>query len=478
MLKNAARKSLTTLDIELGGSMGGEEGESEPTTAVGTPVDDDTPEDDGFEETVITTRRRRVRGCIDSRIPGVLTLRLQLAPHRRSLPARFSVSKEHVDASAQHVTEDFTSTVGVQTTDATPTQIATASTQTSPPPSPFPQVLAASTSSDSSARDVFDETLVNDDDEQDEPRSASSFTLASLSPLSNAQRQTSNRSSSRFLKGVDLPPSYAHLEAEERVRRDYIERYHPDMSPTRAGVSLPSSSAASPRIPNAPISAPRNRNHGQVETLSFDEVSREAVERWKSLKQELGFECDVIDKALESRRPITPHRSPAKATLAVTPRPPVSSEEYLKTMTPRLAREWFEKIKSDAEAGVYHSPTPSPDKHQRTPRWQFYNMYNSVFYPTAESAAPAEPAPKRGWNITLTTVGVWALVLMTGKFRFRPLPLDVTRSFDPRISSECNPGCDEIRDELRPGSRRSFMEQREHDCGTWDRVPWRHSRDG
>lgn len=63
MLKGAARKSLTTLDIELGGRGDvDDEDQSETATAVGTPFDDDafSVGSDGFEETVITTRRRRV----------------------------------------------------------------------------------------------------------------------------------------------------------------------------------------------------------------------------------------------------------------------------------------------------------------------------------------------------------------------------------------------------------------------------------
>lgn len=232
----------------------------------------------------------------------------------------------------------------------------------------------------------------------------------------------------------DLPPSYAHLEAEEshKTRRDYIRQWHPDMSPTRAGVSLPASLIAddSTPAPSNPTPNGTGPSAAELDTMSADEVSREAVEKWKSLKRELGFECDVIDRALEARRASTPipgPSTPQKPTPSATEEG-LSSEEYVKTLTPRLAREWANQIKAAADAeererseqeqGDDETPSPpgSPSRKQkqRSPRWQFYNLYNSVFYPTPERAQPAV-APKRGWNLTLTSMGVWALVLMTGK---------------------------------------------------------------
>lgn len=64
ILKSAARKSLTTLDVELNESTGGvdDDDQTDAATAVGTPMDDDafSVGSDGFEETIVTTRRRRV----------------------------------------------------------------------------------------------------------------------------------------------------------------------------------------------------------------------------------------------------------------------------------------------------------------------------------------------------------------------------------------------------------------------------------
>lgn len=64
MLKGGARKSFTTLDMELSEIKGDvdDDDQTDAATAVGTPMDDDafSVGSDGFEETIITTRRRRV----------------------------------------------------------------------------------------------------------------------------------------------------------------------------------------------------------------------------------------------------------------------------------------------------------------------------------------------------------------------------------------------------------------------------------
>lgn len=304
--------------------------------------------------------------------------------------------RQLVDSSSQHIIADFTSSMATQTS---PPHRVSATTQTSPQPSPLRQMLSSSQSS----RDVFDATLV-EDDEDDEARSSTSMTLANLSPSPRHALRKATQDPV-FLNGGDMPPSYAHLEAEERqkVRRDYIRRWHPDMSPTRAGVPLPTTLAteSSPTRPSASIT---NTDRGGVnlDAMSFDEVSREAVERWKSLKRELGFECDVIDRALESRRvsiPLSQPITPPRAVSALPESRLSSNEEYVRTLTPRLAREWASQVKAAADAEQVQrdgsgeelqnksdsaSPPGSPSRRQRqrSPRWQFYNLYNNVFLPT------------------------------------------------------------------------------------------------
>jgi hypothetical protein len=182
------------------------------------------------------------------------------------------------------------------------------------------------------------------------------------------------------------------------------------MSPTRMTVPLPLTTASHqyPR-PSHAVQRPNTEDQTIVnlDEMSLDEVSREAVEKWKSLKRELGFECQVIDRALLARRP-TPSPSPAHGNVDLTNSPycPTNGTTHA-DLTPRLAREWADNVKAAADAedeqdnpmDESNAPRP-PAKKQRSPRWQFYNVYNSVFYPTTEK----EDSPKRHWNVTLTVL--------------------------------------------------------------------------
>ncbi|KAF8322707.1 hypothetical protein DL93DRAFT_2162825 [Clavulina sp. PMI_390] len=438
MLKNKKRMSLLTLDQELGGSEDEAQGSvvegSEVATRADSPLDDAefSVDDEGFEETIITRRRKAIQ--------------------RRSLPAKFFNVKQLGEASTQHDPREYTSSTGVQTTGPRHVSV---TTQTSPQASPIrSSLLSSSVSSTQSSRDVFDTTLVED---EEDARSASS-TLAMLSPSPNhALRKIAKP---LLLSGVDLPPSYAHLEAEA-FDRPHFQRWDPTMSPTPARSSLPvpaqlvGSTQSSPNLPSVAIPTLNlpQRTQAELDAMSFDEVSREAVERWKILKRELGIEVDVIERALSARHPATPIRSPRKlpASPLKTAAETLSSDEYVNTLTPRMAREWANQVKAVADAeerererAAASRPSSNsgdddddvasePENASRSPprkpnpRWQFYNLYNSMFYPTASAntdaatsnnARQATPvpaaAPKRGgWNMTLTGMGVWALVLMT-----------------------------------------------------------------
>lgn len=261
------------------------------------------------------------------------------------------------------------------------------------------------------------------------------MTLAAFSPSPSryVHASSSAQKMDRLVLLSDRPPSYAHLEAEERqnVHRQFRERWNANTSPTRMIVPLP---LTTPSLPISPLSHVVQRLNVEdqsdvnVDEMSLDEVSREAVEKWKSLKRELGFECRVIDRALLARH--TPAPSPSFTHDTVDPDDSRllvhEMERRMRTLTPRLAREWADQVKAAADAeeaeqagegnGMDESnkstPAPrTPAKKQRSPRWQFYNMYNPVFYPTTDK----EDTPKRHWNVTLTSVGVWALVFMTGK---------------------------------------------------------------
>lgn len=325
--------------------------------------------------------------------------------------------------------------MGIQTT---PPRMVSMGSQTSPQPSPL-RFLSASSHSRSSSRDVFDATLVDDDDEPEDMRSSSSsMTLTSPSPARHFHKPIPKTGAVPVLLNGDMPPSYAHLEAQERqsVRRDFMQRWRPDTSPTPGVPSLPSTAPSSPSPPLTPLEGSDNTATPNVDNMSLDEISREAVKKWNSLKHELGFECQVIEQALLRRRPSTPALlaaaaadSPQKVASPKLLRTVLSEaeEQHVRTLTPRLAREWANQVKAaadaaereqadaeggESEAAVEVAPAPgSPAKKARSPRWQFYNMYNSAFYPTAER----DDAPKRNWGVTLTGVGVWALVFMTGK---------------------------------------------------------------
>lgn len=272
-------------------------------------------------------------------------------------------------------------------------------------------------------RDVFD--AMGSDDEDDDVLSASSTLTVSPSPrrnLANSGPSSFATGSAPVMKG-ELPPSYAHLEAEakQKVRREFIQRWQPDVSPTPAVVNLP---VTAPSSPSPPTSPGRRALHleatsGEVDDMSFDEISREAVEKWKILKNELGVDCQVIERALMARRPVTPARGAEAVAAILSPTQnrllTAAEEQHVRTLTPRMAREWANQVKAAAEAEDVEPDAPgSPVKKAKTPRWQFYNMYNSVFYPTTETPAERDNAPRRNWNVTLTGVGVWALVFMTG----------------------------------------------------------------
>lgn len=426
-----SKRALATLDVELSSSIRtAEDGEDAgAATAVVTHTEDEAGVHTGdpFAETIITARRRRKVSTVCNREVGVISdqrVRLQPIHPRRSLPAKFDISKRLTDATVQHDASEHTASIASQTS---PLRLVSVGSQTSPRASPLRQFASPPTSP--LFRDVFDSTLCDDDDDM------SSVTLAGASPSPSRYIHSSSSSVQKFHRNTlsnhrDLPPSYSRLEAEEqqKFRQQYKERWDTDVSPTRMLVPLSLATTPSPPTP-PPNTLQRLHTESQgnvnVDEMSFDEVSREAVEKWKRLKRELGFECQVIDRALARPVPISPPPSHPRG-IGSTRLLVHEMEPRMRTLTPRLAREWADKVKAtaDAEEGEQASIDNQNDEsndsvaapsslvtRRRSPRWQFYNMYNSAFYPTTEKEDP----PERHWNVTLTGVGVWALVFMTGE---------------------------------------------------------------
>lgn len=327
-----------------------------------------------------------------------------------------------VDASSQHDATEFSDSVGVQTPSSilglTSAKVSIA-TQTSPERPFIPtHSRRASTSS------VLDDTLLEDDEADDDITRVSSDFSQSLSKL-NLSTSESLPKTTPLLHSHDLPPSYAHLEAEEmhRVRQEAIQRWHPGMATGDATPltvehppALPSSSSTpviSTAVPPSPLEG--------IDLDSLDDVSREAVEKWKNLKREMGFECLAIDRALLSRK----RSSASVRSINDASSNPFLTAKETGTMTPRLAREWASQVQRIAEAEEEEDTTQRKGKGvakatgraqpaARSPRRHFYDAYKSLFYPDPETAEEDE-SPKRNWGVMLTGVGVWALVMMTGK---------------------------------------------------------------
>ena len=383
LTKNAvSKKALTTLAVELGGNM--DDGIDEEITS---PNDDKEGEEAGFMETIITTSRKRV-GCSTCVlvIQDDLTLQFAKVGLRRKNGVALEEVKQYADAYAQHDSTDFMSSVVTQTDVEPRRSVASSSSQTSPQ---LGRVLkTCDVSAQTDALVLGDMSVGVDDDDDDDASSSSTLTPVSQSPSPSPRK---HKSPVVLVGSNDLPPSYARLEAEEqeKIEKEYLRRWHPGMtSPTASSVVSPNSSS------------------------DVNEVSREAVEEWKNLKRELGFECVAIDRVLLKGNVDRSPRKPSPTSTTANP----SVEAAVLTMTPRLAREYADKIKAAAEAEEDDEQEIAPRAKRRSPRRRFYNLYNTAFYPGADGP----DAPRRNWSVMLTGIGVWAMVLMTGEI-FPPM---------------------------------------------------------
>ncbi|KAF9519695.1 hypothetical protein BS47DRAFT_1079712 [Hydnum rufescens UP504] len=355
-----SKKALASLAAELSGNLY-DEIDEETTLPDG---DQEAGGEAGFE-TIITTSRKRIGA-------------------RRKNGVALEEIREYADAYTQHDLTDFVSSAITQTDVEPSRSTSSSSSQTSPQLGRMPKMFDVSSQTDVPVLgDVSADIDDDDDDGDDDTSSSSTLTPIALSPSPSPRK---HKSPIVLVGPNDLPPSYAHLEAEERenIEKDYLRRWHPGMtSATVSTVVSPTSSDA------------------------VAEVSREAVEEWKNLKRELGFECAAIDRVLLKGNV---DRSPRKASTASTPANP-SVEAAVLTMTPRLAREYANKVKAAAEAEEDDEEEVALVAKHRSPRRRFYNLYNAAFYPGADG----HEAPRRNWSVMLTGMGVWAMVLMTGK---------------------------------------------------------------
>ncbi len=121
---------------------------------------------------------------------------------------------------------------------------------------------------------------------EDDDTDTSSSTLTIVSPSPSPRK---SRLPPAQINPGDLPPSYAHLEAEEReiIGREYLRKFHPGINSDKVIGSL--------IAPSLPV--PSHEPSSVV-------VSQRAVEEWMRFKAETGRHCDAIDQVLLSRQDV------------------------------------------------------------------------------------------------------------------------------------------------------------------------------
>ncbi|KAF8340556.1 uncharacterized protein EI90DRAFT_2080986 [Cantharellus anzutake] len=301
---------------------------------------DSGDDDDEFVETIITTSRKRVG--------------LRRNQHLKPVED----AKEFADASAQHCSDEFTSSISTQTQAPLTRSLASTGAQTSPN-------LPRSLLFPSASSDV-------DDDDADSSSSTLTATPPSPSPMKSRLPPTQ-------INPGELPPSYANLEAEERelIGREYLRKFHPGINSDKVIGSLVSSSSSP--MPSQEASLP---------------VSQRAVQQWMKFKVETGRQCDAIDQILLRGQNISE-----------------DLQASLMTMTPRKAREWANKVKAAAEEEenrVAEESKSKPRATQRSPRGRFYKLYPSLFYPNNEDGEPRHAER----NVFLAGMGFAAMMMM------------------------------------------------------------------
>ncbi|RPD60129.1 hypothetical protein L227DRAFT_107788 [Lentinus tigrinus ALCF2SS1-6] len=225
-----------------------------------TPDEEDTESED-YVQTIITRTKR-----VASRAKRLETLKIDEL-------------KEYSDTGTQHEPDEFTSSSGTQTdpspkiltasfsvqTEEPPVSVISVQTDPEPEPDPIPAPPVVITvereiQTDEVQPEASSSGQTTEDD--DDALASSSSTL--LPPTPKAAHEHLHP------HGHDLPPAYDKVTGEDlalRVANETIKTWHPGLT-----------------LPIAPL---------------VGGISEEAVEDWKTLKEELGVECAAIDKLVE-----------------------------------------------------------------------------------------------------------------------------------------------------------------------------------
>ncbi|KAF8972146.1 hypothetical protein BDZ97DRAFT_1783396 [Flammula alnicola] len=256
---SAANTMSKSLGAELMGKMNWEmdaEPESDEMVSEGTTVieeeDTEVEEDEDVIQTIITKRKRKVASRANV-----------IESTRRT----FEELKEYSDSSTQYDPTLFAVNHGMQTEPERKVIKASFSIQTDEIPKPKPLPVAP-------PRITVEMEIQTDDFEVERSRSPSPVHDESMASSSSTIVPPTPKPSSKRLELLDEPPDYHQVTGADQEEREWhlaaetLKKWH-------HGVKIPFEA-----IPGG--------------------VSEEAVEEWKALKHELGVECTVIDKIMET----------------------------------------------------------------------------------------------------------------------------------------------------------------------------------
>ncbi|KAG6917717.1 hypothetical protein DXG01_001368 [Tephrocybe rancida] len=225
-------------------------------------VDDgDDTEGEDVIQTIITRTKRKVASRANK--VGIET-------------RTFEETKEYSDSSCQYEPLLFSANHHTQTdpepkvvrvsfsAQTEPPQLVTFASQTEPEPVPIPRLMV----------EMEVQTEEAEEEEVDESPSPPAEQVESLASSSSTILPPTPRARSQALEPHDEPPAYNQINPEEQEAREWrtlaetLKKYHPGA-----------------KIPFEPVEGG---------------ISSEAIEEWKTLKEELGVECLIIDKVIES----------------------------------------------------------------------------------------------------------------------------------------------------------------------------------
>ncbi|GLB40717.1 hypothetical protein LshimejAT787_0805880 [Lyophyllum shimeji] len=270
--QNSVSKSLgAELLGRMKGGWGMEDEETEGEKEVGNvsvEVDDgEETEGEDVIQTIITRKKRKVASRAN-----------KVEIHTTT----FEETKEYSDSSSQYDPLIFSTSHHTQTdpepkviwvslsTQTEKPRLATFASQTELESTPIPRIMAEI----DVQTDEFEEVSRSPSPHAEQTESMASSSSTIVPPTPKAQP--------RALEPHDEPPAYNQINAQEQEAREWralaetLKKWHPGA-----------------KIPFEPVDGG---------------ISPEAIEEWKALKEELGVECMVIDKIVESseRAPRSP----------------------------------------------------------------------------------------------------------------------------------------------------------------------------